>query len=107
MKEKVFQALKLGKLSEKKEAAGKVRVFAITDLWTQSILDPLHCAIFSVLRRIPMDGTFDQLAPVRRLVDKGHKAYYSYDLSAATDRLPVSLQEQILALLVGPEFAKA
>jgi hypothetical protein len=32
LRNKVLKDLKLGKLSEKKEAAGKVRVFAITDV---------------------------------------------------------------------------
>jgi len=47
----------LGKLHEKVEAAGKVRVFAITDGWTQSLLSGLHDAIFEVLKFIPQDGT--------------------------------------------------
>lgn len=34
--------LTLGKLSLKEEAAGKVRVFAIADLITQSVFGPLH-----------------------------------------------------------------
>lgn len=32
----------LGQLSTKKEAAGKIRVFALVDIWTQSVLKPLH-----------------------------------------------------------------
>jgi hypothetical protein len=34
--------LTLGRLSLKEEAAGKVRVFAIADLITQSVFGPLH-----------------------------------------------------------------
>jgi hypothetical protein len=107
LREKVLSELKLGKLSEKLEAAGKVRVFAITDLWSQSILAPLHNAIMIALRGLVTDGTFDQLAPLRRLMDRGHKEFWSFDLSAATDRLPVLLQEQVLGLLISPSFAKA
>lgn len=33
---------RLGKLSKKLEAAGKIRIFAITDVWTQSVLKSLH-----------------------------------------------------------------
>nr|QIR30248.1 RNA-dependent RNA polymerase [Plasmopara viticola lesion associated mitovirus 25] len=91
--------LRLGKLSLKKEAAGKVRVFAIVDAWTQSLLRPLHQALFDILRNIKQDGTFDQLAPVKLLMDKGLKDMYSFDLSAATDRLPIDIQVDLLSLL--------
>ena len=101
--------LELGKLSQKFEAAGKVRVFAITDIWTQSALLPLHDRLFDVLRGIKQDGTFDQAAPLRRLLGRRDPMPFiaSYDLSAATDRLPIDLQEQILALFITPEFASA
>lgn len=59
---------------------------------------PIHLAIFTILRGIPMDGTFDQVAPVnklRRLSVKG-RSFYSIDLSAATDRLPISLQIPVM-----------
>jgi len=98
--------LKLGKLSTKQEAAGKVRVFAMVDIWTQSILAPLHDTIFDLLRTIPMDGTFDQLAPLKLMQEKGLKNLYSFDLSAATDRLPIDLQVQILSTLVGDTYAQ-
>jgi len=103
--------LQLGKLSVKEEPAGKARVFAITDLITQSIMKPLHSYIFSILKKLPMDGTFDQGAPLdrlRKLYDEGvivgHK-FHSYDLSAATDRLPIHLQQDILGYYVGTEIA--
>jgi hypothetical protein len=32
----------LGQLALKEEAAGKIRVFAMVDIWTQSVLKPLH-----------------------------------------------------------------
>jgi len=92
----------LGRLGFKDEPAGKVRVFAMVDCFTQWLLDPLHKAIFEVLRRIPTDGTFDQLAPVRRLMRRCPKGpYYSFDLSAATDRLPLSIQKALLSMVLG------
>jgi hypothetical protein len=101
----------LGKLSIKEEAAGKARVFAITDAITQSVLYPLHKFLFSLLRNMPTDGTFDQGAPLDRLVElrkkgelDGHR-FHSYDLSAATDRLPIKLQRDILRNYVGTEMA--
>jgi hypothetical protein len=51
-----------------------------------------------------MDGTFNQLRPLKRL-KVGATGLYSLDLSAATDKLPVILQEAILAPLIGVERA--
>jgi len=100
----------LGRLALKEEAAGKVRVFAITDCITQSVNKPLHRSIFSLLKKIPMDGTFDQLAPCRRLVDFYNDGliedFYSYDLSAATDRLPIQIQSDILSVIFGDQFGQ-
>jgi hypothetical protein len=47
-----------------------------------------------------MDATFDQSGGLSRLreISRG-RGMYSYDLSSATDRLPVLLQEQILSAL--------
>lgn len=53
----------------------------------------------SVLRTIPMDGTFDQLAPIRRLLSRGGKNFWSFDLSAATDRFPLKFQEIVVECL--------
>jgi len=61
----------LGKLGLKHEAAGKVRVFAMVDAWTNWLLKPLHSMLFDHLRGIPQDGTFDQLKPIRRLQKEG------------------------------------
>jgi len=104
-------SLMLGKLSIKEEAAGKARVFAITDLISQSLFLPLHDFIFSSIRKLPTDGTFDQGKPLDRLLTlkregelMGHK-FHSFDLSAATDRLPITLQKDILGYLIGPEAA--
>lgn len=96
-----------GRLSVKIEPAGKARVFAMVDYWTQVALKPLHEWIFSVLREIPQDGTFNQHEPVKRLlkvVDQNAKIY-SYDLSAATDRLPVLIQGLILNQIFGRHLA--
>jgi len=91
---------KLGQLRKLFEANGKVRVVAVTDWWTQALLKPLHDGLYGLLRTIPMDGTFDQLAPIRRLSDlRPDSQLFSFDLSSATDRLPVALQVQVLEAL--------
>jgi hypothetical protein len=96
----------LGKLGFKPEPAGKVRVFAMVDPWTQWLFDRLHKAIFGLLGRIPQDGTFDQERPIRNLFtwkEANEKKFskpislYSFDLSAATDRLPIVLQKVLLS----------
>jgi len=97
----------LGKLGLKQEAAGKVRVFAMVDAWTQWLLQPLHKAIFAILRTIPQDGTFDQQAPIDRLIASGKSRFWCYDLSAATDRLPVDLQVWLLTVSLGERLAGA
>jgi hypothetical protein len=92
----------LGRLGFKDEPAGKVRVFAMVDPFTQWVLEPLHKAIFDVLKRIPQDGTFDQMAPIERLMKNRPKGpFYSFDLSAATDRLPLILQKALLSFVMG------
>jgi hypothetical protein len=63
--------------------------------------------MFTILSRIEQDGTYDQLKPLKALMDKGCQILYSYDLSAATDRLPIDLQEQLLGILINPEFASS
>lgn len=65
------------------------------------MLRPLHDRIFSVLRRIRQDGTFNQTLPVERLIQmKTLKRVWSFDLSAATDRLPLELQVWVLSSLL-------
>jgi hypothetical protein len=94
-----------GQFALKEEAAGKLRVFALADVITQSVLKPLHDSMFSLLRIIPNDGTFDQTASVLRSRDKALKSNcaYSFDLSAATDRLPSSLSAVIISRLYNIE----
>lgn len=94
----------LGRLSVVYNQAGKARVVAMTNWWIQLALKPLHDAIFQLLRGIPMDGTFDQLKPLKSLIDKSApgEVFYCYDLSSATDRLPKTLQIDILNILRYP-----
>jgi hypothetical protein len=113
----------IGRLVGLQEAAGKVRVIAMVDIFTQYILKPLHDYIFKmVLRYIPQDGTFDQEKPLVRLQNimksgsfprcwNGKKAnpkwIASYDLSAATDCLPIRIQIALLEPILGSELARS
>jgi len=124
----------LGKLGLKQEAAGKVRVFAMVDCFTQWLMEPLHKAIFLLLEVIPQDGTHDQTKPLDRLIKrqrdlrlmnrtpgsilkrgttKGREllnarawGLFSFDLSAATDRLPLIFQEHLLRPILGDRAAR-
>jgi hypothetical protein len=87
----------LGRLSIVLDKAGKARVVALCNYWIQICLYPLHKSIFQFLKTLETDGTFDQEAPLRRLISRdSDEKYYCFDLSAATDRLPVILQIDIL-----------
>lgn len=95
----------LSQFAIKQEAAGKMRIFALLDSITQSVLRPLHDSLFDILRKIPNDGTFDQDGSVNRSIEKMAKygVAYSLDLSSATDRLPVRLTSRILETILGIE----
>jgi hypothetical protein len=99
----IWRNTPLGKLGLKQEAAGKVRVFAMVDSWTQWCLSPLHKELFRILDTFPMDGTHDQLKPLE--LHTKWKSLDSLDLSAATDRLPALLQRDLLAELIDPVYA--
>jgi hypothetical protein len=88
--------IKLGKLAIKLEAAGKVRVFAITDYWTQVFMKPIHTAMFKILRDLPMDATFDQLTAVENFCKVPHTYIASFDLKSATDLIPQQLYIDVL-----------
>ncbi|AHY03257.1 RNA-dependent RNA polymerase [Buergenerula spartinae mitovirus 1] len=89
-----------GRLSVVYNSAGKARVVALTNWWIQCMFKPLHDEIFDKLRNISQDATFDQKGSTTNFikVNRG-KTFYCFDLSAATDRLPIQLQSQILSLL--------
>jgi len=97
----MIPAMYLGRLGIVRDQAGKARVVAITTWWIQIALHPLHLAVFEILKGLKQDGTFNQQAPLTllmSLVPKG-QVLYSFDLSAATDRLPIDVQSDILNVL--------
>lgn len=77
------------------DRSGKTRVIAICDWWSQTVMKALHDHMFSYLAKLPCDGTFDQDSQrkrVRQQTQRADRKMFSYDLSNATDRLPVILQ---------------
>jgi hypothetical protein len=92
----------LGKLATKEEAAGKIRVFAILDYWTQLVSLPFHKVLFRYLKDIKhVDGTFDQDGLVKRMAAKKFAEAFSFDLKAATDNIPLWLYHQVLVPRLG------
>lgn len=66
---------------------------------------PLHEFLFKILSRIPQDGTFNQMSPIQTLqsrygLDPRFLTFASIDLSAATDRLPISIQKTLIKVLL-------
>jgi hypothetical protein len=91
-----------GKLSIKEEAAGKLRVFAMVDVWSQTILKPIEQMLAKFLKELPNDGVYNQHHSELRARSKSQNlgCSFGYDLSAATDRLPLGLQSFILDLIL-------
>jgi hypothetical protein len=87
-----------GKLSVVYDQAGKARVVASANWWTQSALHGLHRSIFAFLATLKEDGTHNQEAAFDQFIANYDKSAQmsGFDLSAATDRLPIELQAQIL-----------
>jgi len=100
----------LGKLAFKLEAAGKIRVFALVDWWTQTVLEPLHSYIFKILELLPSDATFDQTGRLEKFVrechEKGIRSFFCYDLKSATDIIPLPLYVELLIPLIGRRRAE-
>lgn len=95
-----------GRLAQSLEGAGKRRLFVIGNYFKQRLLQPVHDWAMSVLRRIPMDGTFYQDRPIQRLVSRQGLGFVaSFDLSSATDRWPVSTIHDLVACIFGPTLA--
>jgi len=53
------------------------------------------------------DGTFDQIGQLNRIIKESFNCKtYSFDLSKATDRFPILLQQVVLEVIVSKEFAR-
>nr|UPW42116.1 MAG: putative RNA dependent RNA polymerase [Xinjiang mito-like virus 39] len=96
----------VGALSFKEEAAGKLRVFAMVDVITQSLLKPLHLKLFDLFKLLPNDGTHDQERAFiyAQTLSMKHQRSFGFDLSSATDRLPAISQAKLLNGIFGSGF---
>jgi hypothetical protein len=93
------------KLIEFPDKEEKMRVVAILDYFSQSSLRPLHDFLYSILRKIPQDKTFDQGGFKETL--SNCKIFYSVDLSQATDRFPISLIASVLKARIPEHYVNS
>lgn len=94
------------RLRVKHEAGGKARVFAILDYFSQSSLEPIHKFLMNWLNSRQEDGTSnhsDAAIAVRKWTE-GSSPIWSFDLTTATDRYPVFLQEIVIEAIFGSEI---
>lgn len=92
---------KTGRLHFLQEGGGKTRVICIPDIWTQTVLKPIHDYLMTILKKFPCDGTFSHpniSKRVRKFTKTGKLT--CFDLKAATDRMPVDLQVKVLEKLL-------
>lgn len=97
-----------GRISLLQEGGGKTRTIAVGDYWSQNILQSIHDKLMYILRKMETDGTYNQGNQVDRIstLSLGHKTY-SFDLTSATDRFPVRVQEILLSQVFSQEIAKS
>nr|UPW42227.1 MAG: putative RNA dependent RNA polymerase [Xinjiang mito-like virus 72] len=95
-----------GQLALVKDPECKIRVIAMLDWTSQLFLRPIHNILLGLLKRIPMDRTYTQ-NPHAKWLDNNEN-FHSLDLSSATDRFPVRLQERLIEEIFGSSrFADA
>lgn len=56
-----------------------------------------------ILRNMQTDGAYshNRVAEVVKLQTRGNRPIYCYDLTAATDRFPIEIQERVLKQVIG------
>lgn len=94
-----------GKLSVIHDPEAKLRLIAISDYYTQLYLKPIHSCILQLLNKFKTDRTFTQ-NPFHNWQDNS-EGFYSLDLSSATDRFPISLQERLLSFIWNDKLSKS
>lgn len=95
----------VGKIAVLEAPEGKSRIIAMIDYYSQFVLKAIHDQIFNLLKKFSSDRTFTQ-SPFGLTLTEGH-SYHSFDLSAATDRFPIHVQQKLLGYLYqDSDFAK-
>lgn len=96
---------KLGFLSE---GGCKTRVVAMGDYFSQDALKPIHRDLYRMLNRLSTDGTssHNRISQVVKEQTSSRTVVWSFDLTSATDRFPIFIQEKVLSVMYGPEIAR-
>lgn len=101
----VHSPFRVGKLAIVKDPEGKRRVIAMVDYHSQLALKSIHEQLLNLLSKLPCDRTFTQDPNHNWDVNKDH--FHSLDLSSATDRFPIKLQQKLLGVIYNDkEFAQ-
>jgi len=96
----------LGKLGIVRDPELKRRVVAMLDYNSQVLLRPIHEIFLNILRTLPQDRTFTQ-DPFNNWKPNRNN-FWSLDLSSATDRFPITLQEKLVSVIFdNRDFANA
>nr|UJQ92493.1 MAG: putative RNA-dependent RNA polymerase [Mitoviridae sp.] len=99
----------IGRLGLIPEAAGKIRVVAIIDYFSQWAFQPIHDFLLGILKTISEDGTSSQNDGLVRFRDRVKDIerdgiFFSVDISAATDTIPRELYLELLSALFKNRF---
>jgi hypothetical protein len=102
------ETLLTGRLGFSAEPAGKTRIFAIGDYWSQLSLKSIQISLNRTLQSISTDATADQDKGFTTLIQEsmGHPTY-CFDLSSASDRIPARLQKYRLQLMANLHVAES
>jgi hypothetical protein len=87
-------------------AGGKKRYVACPYRYMQGLTKPLGDFIYNALRKLPWDYTFNQLEAIPKIIDQlkqGTRAY-CFDLSKATDNIPLDLQISVLQSILPVQY---
>jgi len=96
----IFKHSKLGFSSDK---AGKTRIFAIGDWWSNMALRDIHEAFMAGLKNLRGDVTYRQ-DEIPKLIKGLGKSVYTADMTAFTDRFPISWETEIVSAAYGLEI---
>lgn len=82
------------------DKAGKTRVIAIGDWWSNVALTGLHDNFLAALKELPSDVTFRQ-DKIPTLIKGMESSLYSADMTAFTDVFPIELEEHLVSTAYG------
>jgi len=94
------------RVSQLCEGGGKTRNIAIIDYFSQNALAKIHDVLMEKVKKIRNDATYSQDDGFKNviLIANTEGCCYSFDLSSATDRLPLRLQKIVITKIFGKEI---